>query len=259
LIVDPDTSQGCQPLTIKFNNLSTPIDETYKFEWDLGDGSKSSALSPTHTYEDVGSYSVSLNLTSPIGCKTSASFPNLILVKGSPVANYTYSPDKLSNFESVATFTDKSKDAVKWTWQFGKGEGTSASRNPIYTFRDTGLHEVRQIVTHPSGCTDTLTKLIDVVPLVTYFLPNAFTPNFDGINEEFKGVGNLFGMNDFHMGIWNRWGEKVFDTSDPREGWNGKVNNTGSIVPDGVYVYYVTFIGPRNKLFSYKGFATLLR
>lgn len=259
ILIQPDTSQGCQPLTIKFNNLSSPIDDTYTFDWDLGDGTKSDKLSPIHTYEDIGTYSVKLNLISPIGCKTSASFPNLISVKGSPTANFSFSPDKLSNFSPIATFTDKSKDAARWSWQFGKGEGSSAARNPTYTFRDTGLHEVKLIVTHPSGCTDTMTQLIDVEPLVTYFLPNAFSPNFDGKNDEFKGIGNLFGMEDFKMTIWNRWGERVFETKDPRESWNGKLDNTGGMSPDGVYVYLVTFMGPRNKLFSYKGFATLVR
>ncbi len=259
ILVEPDTSQGCQPLAITFNNLSTPIDETYTFDWDLGDGTKSNKLSPSHVYEDVGTYSVKLNLTSPIGCKTSANFPNLIVVKGSPTANYSFTPDKLTNFQSTATFTDKSIDAAKWTWQFGQNEGSSASRNPTYTFRDTGFHEVRLIATHPSGCTDTITKTIDVEPIVTYFLPNAFTPNFDGTNDEFRGAGNLFGMNDFRMSIWNRWGERVFDTKDPREAWNGRVNNAGTMSLEGVYVYHVTFIGPRNKLFSYKGYATLLK
>jgi gliding motility-associated-like protein len=259
LVVEPDTGRGCQPLTIKFNNLSTPIDNSYTFDWDMGDGTKAKALSPTHTYDKVGLYTVKLNLTSPIGCKTSATFANLIEVRGSPTANFSFTPDRFSNFASTATFTDLSTNAVKWGWQFGAKEGTSASRNPIYTFRDTGYHQIRLIVTHPSGCTDTLIKNIDVEPLVTYFLPNAFTPNFDGTNDEFKGAGNLFGMTDFKMGIWNRWGEKIFDTNDPKEGWNGRINNTGVVAMEGVYVYYATFVGPRNKLFTYKGYCTLLK
>jgi gliding motility-associated-like protein len=259
ILVNPDTGRGCQPLTIKFNNLSSPIDETYTFNWDLGDGSKSNKLSPTHTYHDIGIYSVKLNLVSPIGCKTSASFNNLIEVRGSPIANYTYTPDVLSNFQSTATFSDKSIDAVKWSWLFGKGEGSSAARNPVYSFRDTGVHQVRLVVTHQSGCTDTMIRVLDIQPLVTYFLPNAFTPNFDSTNDEFKGAGNLFGMTDFKMGVWNRWGEKIFETTDPKEGWNGRVNNTGAMSIDGVYVYYVTFMGPRSRLFTYKGSVTLLK
>jgi gliding motility-associated-like protein len=259
IIVNPDTGRGCQPLTLRFNNLSTPIDETYTFDWDLGDGTKSNKLSPVHTYKDIGIYSVKLNLTSPIGCKTSASFNNLIEVRGSPTAVFSFTPDRLSNFQNTATFSDQSLNAVKWSWQFGKGEGSSAARNPIYTFRDTGVHQIRLIVAHPSGCLDTMLQTIDIEPITTYFLPNAFTPNFDGINDEFKGTGNYFGMNDFKMGIWNRWGEKVFETSDPKQGWNGQINNSGTMATEGVYVYYATFVGPRNKLFTFKGTVTLLQ
>ncbi len=259
VIVEPDTSQGCQPLRIKFNNLSTPIDNTYLFDWDFGDGMRSGDMSPTHIYADVGTYTVKLNLTSPLGCKTNAVFPALINVKGSPVADFAYTPEKLSNFERTATFTDKSINAYRWSWQFGMNEGGSTARDPVYTFRDTGVQEIKLIVTHPSGCTDTISKLLDVEPLLTYFLPNAFTPNFDGLNDEFKGKGNMFGMSDFTMTIWNRWGERVFETRDPNEAWNGRIDNTGSMAIDGVYVYHVTFTGPRNKPYSFKGFATLIK
>lgn len=259
IIVKPDTAKGCQPLNIRLNNLSSPIDNTYKFDWDLGDGTKSTDLSPRHTYKDIGTYSVKLNLTSPIGCATSASFPSLIEVRGSPTAGFSFTPDKLSNFQNTATFVDESKNAINWTWQFDEVGGSSVLRNPVYTFRDTGFHIIRQIVTHLSGCRDTMTKTIDVEPLVTYFLPNAFTPNFDGRNDEFRGTGNLFGMTDFKMMIFNRWGERVFETTDPKEGWNGRIKNTGDVGIEGVYVYMVTFTGPRNKLFSYKGYATLLK
>jgi hypothetical protein len=60
------------------------------------------------------------------------------------------------------------------------------------------------------------------------------------------------------MSIWNRWGEMVFETADPTEGWDGRSIHTGGISPAGVYVYLVTFTGPRGESFEYKGFATLV-
>ena len=259
LIVKPDTGIGCQPITMKIKNLSYPIDKTYKIEWDLGDGSTSSEINPVHTYQNPGIYSLNLKVTSPIGCKAQASYPNLIEVKPSPKADFEFTPKKLSSLQTFAKFTDKSMGANKWSWQFGKNEGSSAFRNPSYNFQDTGLHVVRLIVTHPSGCRDTLSKLIDIEPIATYFLPNAFTPNYDNTNDEFKGKGVYEGINGFKMIVFNRWGERVYETNDIEEGWNGRKNNTGELAPEGVYVYYVTFTGPRNKAFSYKGFATLIR
>ena len=116
-----------------------------------------------------------------------------------------------------------------------------------------------QVVTHPSGCTDTLIQILDVIPEVRYYLPNAFTPNSDSKNDEFVGVGLMEGATNFRMTIWNRWGEKIFETTDPGEGWNGRKNNSGRESPNGVYVVIVQFNEPRGERREIKGFATLIR
>jgi len=67
------------------------------------------------------------------------------------------------------------------------------------------------------------------------------------------------GITNFNMTIWNRWGEKIYETSDPDAGWNGRKNNVGEMSQQGVYVYVTTFIGPRGEPYNLKGFATLLR
>jgi gliding motility-associated-like protein len=260
IIVQPDNFKGCQPANIFFNNRSNPLDSTYKIEWDFGDGKKiTGPISPTHTYTESGLYDVKLRITSPIGCVVEAEFPRLIRVEPSPTADFTYSPDSmLSNYNNVIQFTDRSLNANRWSWMFDR-LGTSTQRSPTFTFIDTGLMRVTLIVTHPEGCQDSLTKVLDFVPIIRWFMPNAFTPNNDGINEGFLGKGALLGISDFRMSIWNRWGEAIFETTDPEEAWNGRPNNTGDLSPSGVYVYLVTFTGPRGEKLRYKGFATLVR
>ena len=107
--------------------------------------------------------------------------------------------------------------------------------------------------------TDTTVQIIDIEPKVNYFLPNAFTPNNDALNDNFLGRGFFLGMTDFSLNIWNRWGELVFETTDPNEGWNGKKFNTGKSAPNGVYVVIVKYKGPRGNPFKIKGFATIVR
>jgi len=63
-----------------------------------------------------------------------------------------------------------------------------------------------------------MTKQIDIFPTNTYFLPNAFAPNDDGLNDVFKGKGIIFNMSQFNMTIWNRWGQNIFETNDPNQG-----------------------------------------
>jgi gliding motility-associated-like protein len=260
IIIRPDSYLGCAPADIFFDNLSTPIDETYKIEWDFGDGGTSSGIiSPTHLYTEEGIYDVKVAITSPIGCYIDKTFNNLIRVEPSPTAAFTFDPmDGLTTFNNRVTFTDQSIGAVHWNWQLGP-DFVSLAQNPTYAFPDTGQVQVRLIVTHPEGCKDSAFALLDIRPEIHWYMPNAFTPNADSKNESFLGKGYLEGATNFNMTIWNRWGELVFETTDATEGWNGRQKNTGGMSPPGVYVYVVNFIGPRGEPYQFKGYATLIR
>jgi gliding motility-associated-like protein len=258
LVVAPSEYIGCQPAEIFFDNLSTPVNESYDVFWTFGDGGTSNEISPAHVYEDVGVYTVSLSITSPLGCFTDTLWENLITVLPSPVAGFSYTPPRLSNLQPTASFFDESTDAVKWKWTFGNS-GFSIEQNPVHTFPDTGLQVVQQVVFHISGCTDTAVQILDVVPEVRYFLPNAFTPDGDGINDGFRGTGSMEGATQFVLTIWNRYGEKLFETNDPFQAWNGRKNNTGDLSTQGVYVVVVTFRGPRGEPYELRGYATLLK
>ena len=259
IVVAPSTFDGCAPADIFFDNLSVPIDTTYDINWDFGDGNTSTEISPSNIYDTPGTYTVAVDITSPIGCMTDTIFPNLIRVRPSPFAGFSFTPEQPNNFEPTVSFFDESIDAAQYRWDINNGEFLSFIPEPEYTFPDTGLYVVQQVVIHESGCTDTLTQIIDVEPQVRYFLPNAFTPNFDNINDEFRGNGVLAGATGFDFQIWNRYGELVFRTEDPFEAWNGQKNNTGEAAPNGVYVVVVTYVNPRGKLIELKGFVTLIK
>lgn len=258
IIVEPSSFVGCQPAEVFFNNLSVPIDSTYDILWDFGDGHQSTDISPTHIYQNPGQYSLHIEITSPIGCFIEADFGSWITVRPSPQAGFVFSPQTLNNFNSKVSFTDQSVDAVAWQWVFGD-ESIAFVQNPVYTFQDTGIHTVQQVVFHENGCTDTAMAVLDVIPEVRYFLPNAFTPNYDSKNDVYKGVGVIDGMQDYEMSIWSRWGERVFFTEDPQQGWNGRMDNSGEDLPEGVYVAVVRYRDPRNNSVELKEFATLIR
>jgi gliding motility-associated-like protein len=258
LLIEPSTFNGCTPAKVFFNNLSKPIDSTYTIKWNFGDTTTSSAISPTHVYEKPGIYSVSIDVASPIGCKTSRSFSQWITIKQGTKADFDYSPKSITNFANSVTFTDKSTFATRWQWFFGE-KGYSSQQNPTYKFRDTGMYRITLVTSNQFGCTDSISQLLDVIPKVTYFLPNAFTPNDDGTNDEFRGKGFVEGMANFKMDIINRWGERVFSTTNPMEGWNGQKNNKGEPSPQGVYLCLVTFTTPRGEDRQLRAYATLIR
>ncbi len=258
IIVEPNTFIGCQPAHIFFNNLSSPIDESYKMEWDFGDGQKGSDIKPTHTYTDIGTYSVNLKVTSPIGCSTVKAFNSLIKVVPSPTAGFSYSPEEPNLTYNTVQFIDESIDGISYLWNFDS-LGISLLKNPSFTFRDTGTFQISQIVLHPSGCSDTAYSIIRLLPFVNFYMPNAFTPNNDGLNDDFVPVGIFLGIQSYTMTIWNRWGDKIYTTTDFSSGWNGQRNNTGATAPPGVYVYVVNYVNPKGEPITLKGHCTLLR
>jgi len=258
IVVEPNTFRGCLPANVFFNNLSMPIDTTYFIEWDFGDGNTSNDIKPTHIYETEGVYSVSVKIVSPLNCEVERTFSNWIRIEESPSAGFSFDPPFPSVFDRSVQFTDESLGAISWQWDFS-GEGSAFEPNPNYTFPDTGFQKIDLVVRHVSGCTDTATQIIDIRPESNFFMPNAFTPNTDATNDEFKGIGYIDGISEFKMTIWGRWGEQVFETNDPLEGWNGRKDNVGSELPNGVYVYLVTYNDPRNRPQKLKGFATLIR
>jgi gliding motility-associated-like protein len=258
LIIQPSTFNGCTPGSVTFTNLSTPIDSTYIIRWTFGDGSTSNAISPVHSYKLPGTYSISLEVTSPIGCKTSRGFREWIKINQGTTADFEYSPEKITTFNNTVNFTDKSAFATRWQWFFD-GKGFSSRQNPTFTFKDSGYYNVKLLVANQFGCIDSITKRLDVEPRVTYWLPNAFSPNDDGVNDLYEGTGIMAGIKDFDMKIWNRWGELIFQTSDPNKGWNGQKNNTGSPSPQGVYLCVVTYSSPRDERAEIRSYATLIR
>ncbi|MFZ1703165.1 MAG: PKD domain-containing protein [Saprospiraceae bacterium] len=258
IVVEPDNFVGCSPGKIFFNNLSSPIDDSYTILWDFGDGSTSDEISPEHLYELPGVYTVQVEIISPIGCSTGQVFRDWITTLEKPIANFTYSPADPNIFNNTVEFEDLSERGTGWFWEFGD-LGVSYEREPNFTFRDTGVIEVKQIVRHISGCTDTAVAYIDISPITLFFFPNAFTPNGDGLNESFFPKGYFKGVQDFEMTIWNRWGEKIFSTDNPNVGWNGNKNNDLIACPPGVYIYKSSYISPRNEPVLKNGQVTLIR
>lgn len=258
ILVSPNDTTSCPPATITFTNLSTPIDETYTLRWDFGDGGVDSVISPVHTYTTDGLFSVYLEITSPIGCYTDTLFKNLISIKKNPIANFGFYPPRPTNLDPVVQLIDSSLYASGWDYYLD-GVRIGPGPNLTHTMPDTGWQEIRLIVSNDLGCRDTLYRLIDVFPEFRFFLPNAFTPNYDDLNDFFGGTGVMPGFSDFALQIWDRWGELIFEAGSPFEYWNGLYRNSGKEAPDGVYVCMVRFTGPRGEAFEYQGFVALMR
>jgi len=251
-------AMGCYPQDANFQVSFPLLDESYQIDWDFGDGNVGSGSNVLHTYLSGGVFQPRIQIVAPNGCQID-SLLDPITIDEAPMAAFNFDPINPSSLNSTVNFADQSIMADQWNWNFA-GFGNSNEQNPVFTFPDSaGTYAVQLIVTHTNGCTDTLVQSLSIQSIVDFFVPNAFSPNNDGVNDEFKGFGPLGGRTDFEMAVFNRWGDRVFFTRDPNQGWNGKKNNVGDTLGDGAYVYYVTFKDVTEGLITIKGLVNLLR
>lgn len=256
--VSPNIIRGCVPQRVFFDNLTHLVNEDYQIIWNFGDGNIDTALSPYHTYEVPGTYSVSVDITSPIGCNISRTFTRLLTVNPSPVADFNYSPKTLDRFQREVRFENLSRNYSSLRWDFGRGE-TIYRENPVFSFADTGLYVVSLIATNEFNCLDTAQVLIDIYPSIRHFLPNAFTPNQDGSNDTYGAQGVFGGIQDYHLQVFDRYGQKIFESNSPLRQWDGINQNNGKQAPSGSYLVRVKFLDGRGKRYEDKSLVTLYR
>jgi len=150
---------------------------------------------------------------------------------------------------------DRSLGADSWVWDFGNGFD-SELRNPSVTYYDTGRYTVSLLVTNIDGCSDKFYREINVTPEFTLFIPNAFTPNGDGLDDDFLAYGD--GAVSFKMNIYNRWGEVIFTSFDKEFGWNGK-DRSANLIPNGIYLYHIAVTDFNGKAWVYNGEVNFMR
>lgn len=139
-------------------------------------------------------------------------------------------------------------------WDFGDGN-TSTEENPFYQFDGLGEYNVNLTVVTDIGCFNDSYTLIHS-PVLLY-IPNAFTPNNDGVNDVWAITGDQ--MLKYEMVVFNRWGETVFYSTDVTEPWLGNSPGGDHYVPNGVYSYVVRVKGFNSDAFEKKGTVTLMR
>jgi len=186
---------------------------------------------------------------------------NIIIVKPRPQAAFTFTPSMPTNFNPNVQFIDNSINATGWTWNFrddNSPDNISTIQNPSHSFSSYGDFPVQLIVEAGNGCSDTAVVPVNVISDFTFYAPNAFTPNDDGLNDKFLPVGAGIKVEAFQMYIFSRWGEEIFKT-DIYKGWDGRAKGSSNICPQGIYSWLVIFQDEGGKEHRYSGVVTLVR
>lgn len=221
--------------------------------WNFGDGKTSTGVAPSHKFDTIGTFKVTMYAFNPTTCNRVDSQTRYITLNPSPEADFSYTP-VVPEVNVPYYFTNKSKGAVEYFWNFGDG-ASSTVINPEHTYKRSGSYSVCLVAMNKEGCTDTVCKplLADVQPLAD--IPNAFSPNGDGKNDVLYVRG--YGIETMNLRIYNRWGEKVFESNDVDYGWDGTAGGKPQEIEAYAFVLNVTFTD--GTTFNKKGNITLLR
>lgn len=255
-----NSNGGCVPLTVNFADSSTAAAKIAT--WNFGNGNSKSFSAANsnidHTFGNKGTYDIWLKVEFQNGCIDSA--PTKITVSETPEASFTATPNVVNTLDPTVKFINESIGATKYQWSFGTtgtvGSPQSSNNANVSVFFNPQIAEAKaklnrgmdsipiKLVASNDACSDSTIKMVFIKDIFTLYVPNAFTPNLDGTNDEFFPDGLNHSCNDcnnYEFSIFNRWGELIFRSTTPYEGWNGRKQNSLEEAQIDVYVWRLTY------------------
>lgn len=238
-----------------------PTDTVTTWFWDFGGIGTSTLQNPTQGFPGAGSYTVTLITTSNNNCKDTVIKP--IVINPLPDAGFYFNVNAGLNVITTVNFTDTSKYATSIWWNFGDpGSGpnnTSTISGPVHQYLVNGIYMITLVAYDQFGCTDTAKAYINVKNETENFLeiiPNAISPNGDGKNDTWNLLDIPRLYPNLHVEIYNRWGQKMFESDGYSKAWDGTFN--GEKLPVGTYFFVLDLKDP-NANRVYKGSILLMR
>lgn len=199
----------------------------YDVIWSTGETSEQIQITQS------GTYSVSL-----VGQCGTLSTEFTVSVATETFADFLTRSKPIEFLDPNVQFVNESNGATTYEWHFGDGQ-VSFEENPEHVYDESGVYLVMLVAYGTDGleCVDTTYGYVSVDPMFTFYVPNAFTPDGDGINDTWGGVGLNFEYESFELEIFDRWGGLMWQTDNPFKGWDGTHMKSGNRVKQGMYVY----------------------
>lgn len=245
LAIMADDTTGCAPFCAKIYAVS---EQATSWQWNFSNGQTASTELATPCFELPGIYTVQLVVQDENGCKRSMAWQPVIEVFANPVAAFTATPNETTLDQPHVFFQNQSVGASSYSYHFGDpAQSMVFVPNTVHTYRDTGSFEVTLEVTNANGCKDNAVQTIHIGGFTAFYIPKAFTPNSDGLNDMFIPKATGLSPEGFEMRIFDRWGNQIFYSNDWSKGWDGTY--MGKPVPIDQYVCKVRYydkVGNQN-------------
>lgn len=248
---------GCAPFCSTFS--VNAVSDKISARWQIEKTTYSSTF--TKCFNQAGTYSITgVFYDSLTKCKASKTFT--VQIHGSPISDFEIRPklpiEKID--DALLINHSQGEDLTEFYWYI-KYPNTTWAEEPktgaqiSQTFEEAGTYPIVLVTENKFGCTDTAIKMLEVAPDFFIYVPNVFTPNGDKTNESFKAV--VRGVKLFELSIYNRWGERVFFSKDPDEGWTGY--SGAKEAQSGVYTWTIKATSIHGDQRSLNGHLTLYR
>jgi gliding motility-associated-like protein len=252
-------SSGCVPFSFgTINNSSIGNGSSIsKYKWTLSNGNSFVGFQPEFKINSPGKYTVKLEVTSIRNCSSIFKSDSVIIGYAKTKPEFIVYPEELSTINNIANLEFKNSDNETW---INYNDQTIGSQNGILSLNvlDSGWHRIIGFEKNEFGCIDTAEKWIYVKSDYGVYIPNSFTPNYDGLNERFCIISNGIIQQDYFFRIVNRLNEEIFVSTTLNECWEGRLKN-GEMVPVGVYIYELKCRTENRVEKFYKGTFNVIR
>lgn len=234
----------CGQSELLFNSLSTVSNDLIsKLDWYINGFKSMDGYTPTYIFKEEGLYSVKLSVVSENECKREITKEVDIVIFPIPEINFVINPAQPKRDELIE-FIPNPLTLNTYEWDFGDAV-LASEKKPNHVYQNAKKYRVELKVTD-DFCENTIIKFIDIKPSLVYYIPNAFTPDQNSINQFFNPIFySGFNPYKYQLTIFNKWGEVLFISKNTAFGWNGKYN--GEIVKDDVYLWKVSFINTETS------------
>lgn len=244
-IVLTDNSTVVEPYTIDqvIWNVNGEVQEGFETEWYYGE--------PTLLIIDIDVYSNA-------GCLGTLIVPEELEVFPKPKSDFYVDPTTVGIDLPLVNLVDQSVGAVNWQYEVSDG-AFYYEQFAQHIFEDLGAYRIAQEVTNQYGCRDSSSIVVEVVPQLIIYVPNAVTFDEDGLNDLF--APSIIGdeILEYELDIFDRYGYSIFHSTDPTQKWNGSVNGNGYYAQDGVYNWRLKVRGEYTPLEVIQGAVTVVR
>ena len=234
-------------IKISFNSGTEPFTFTYSID----------GVTQTSITTDLNPYIIYTNQSGVYSLESfsdaletgSISGSALIVVNDAPEAIFSSSSDTLSILYPTIQLTDQSIGYItSWAWDFGDNSPIENIPNPVHNYNDEyGIYQISLLVEDNNGCTDTSIRQVWVTDEYWMYIPNSFSPDYDGVNDLFCIYYNGVRTETFLFNIYDRFSSLVYSTDNINDlecllntnGWNGKHQKDGTPLPTGTYIYEI--------------------